>query len=95
MVFFSFSYKPVDPWAHKARVDLRDNSIAIANDIKIYVDDVQTIGSSYAKCRKVSRTIASKAGFLGLQDAARKRRDPSQMPGPWAGSIVVTTATSV
>jgi hypothetical protein len=25
---------------------------------------------------------------LGLQDAARKRRDPSQTPGPWAGSFV-------
>jgi hypothetical protein len=27
--------------------------------------------------------------WLGLQDAARKRRDPSQSPGPWAGSIVI------
>jgi len=29
-----------------------------------------------------------KLNYLGLQDAARKRRDPSQQPGPWAGSVV-------
>jgi hypothetical protein len=91
----SSMYKPADPWVYKARVNLIDNTVAITNDLKIYVDDVRTIGSSYAECRKSSRTVASKAGFLGLQDAARKRRDPSQTPGPWAGSIVVTTASSV
>ncbi len=47
------------------------------------------------ECRGASWTVASKAGFLALQDAAKKRRDPSQTPGPWAGPIVVTTATSV
>lgn len=27
---------------------------------------------------------------LGLQDAARKRHEPSQEPGAWAGAVVTT-----
>jgi hypothetical protein len=34
--------------------------------------------------------VASLANYLGLQDTARRRRDPSRNPGPWAGSIVCT-----
>jgi hypothetical protein len=26
--------------------------------------------------------------WLGLQDAAQKRRDPSGTPGPWAVSVI-------
>ncbi len=39
--------------------------------------------------------VASLAGFLGMQDAPRKRRDPSMSSGPWAGSIVHTMSDSV
>lgn len=34
------------------------------------------------------RRVASIFGFLGVQDACGKRRDPSQTPEPWVGSIV-------
>jgi hypothetical protein len=33
--------------------------------------------------------------FLGLQDAARKRREPSQRPGDWAGATVMTDGKTV
>ncbi len=39
--------------------------------------------------------VVSILNYLGLQDAARKRRDPSQTPGPWAGSIVVSDGSLV
>jgi len=42
-----------------------------------------------------SRRVASIANYLGLQDAARKRRDPSCTPGPWAGSIVAADQPQV
>jgi hypothetical protein len=62
----------------------------MANDLVTYVDDVRTSASDYDECRQVSRRVASIANYLGLQDAARKRRDPSTTPGPWVGSIVHT-----
>ena len=34
-------------------------------------------------------------GFLGLQDACRKRTGPSQEPGEWAGTSVDSTNDSV
>ena len=32
---------------------------------------------------------------LGIQDAARKRRDSSRTPGAWAGSVVLTRKDGV
>jgi hypothetical protein len=88
-------YKPHDPWVYKTRFNKVDGSASLANDLKIYVDDVRTIGGSYNECRQASRTVASIASYLGLQDAPRKRRDPTMTPGPWAGSIVHTTSEAV
>jgi hypothetical protein len=48
-------------------------------------------GGSAERCRLASRQVASLLNHLGLQDAARKRREPSQTPGAWAGSIVNTS----
>lgn len=87
----SETYKPCNPWVYKTRFDRTSDSIGMANNFKIYVDDVRTIGSSYSECRLASRKVASIFGYLGIQDATRKRRDPSQTPGPWADSIVTMT----
>ena len=38
-----------------------------------------------------SSPVAKTLAFLGLQDAAQKRRKPSQTPGAWAGATVTTT----
>ena len=48
-------------------------------------------GGSAERCRLASRQVASLLNHLGLQDAARKRREPSQTPGAWSGSIVYTS----
>ena len=39
--------------------------------------------------------MANGLAFLGLQDAARKRRMPSQTPGAWAGATVSLDGTVV
>ena len=54
----------------------------------IYVDDIWSGENGWIEARQVSRTIAMTLNYLGLQDAARKRRDPSQQLGPWEGSVV-------
>jgi len=87
-------YTPSKPWVYKER-QKDTNSAVIANDLVTYVDDVRTSGCSYEECRQVSRRVASVANYLGLQDAARKRRDPNTSPGPWAGSIVHTDREKV
>jgi len=82
----SLSYSPASSWVYKIRSDG-----FLASDFLIYVDDVRTMGSSAEDCRLVSRRVASMINYLGLQDAARKRREPSLTPGAWAGSIVNTS----
>jgi hypothetical protein len=87
----SSNYVPSKPWMSKLKLPER----TIACDMFIYVDDVRTTGDSYLECQKVSRVVASLLNFLGLQDAVRKRRDPSQTLGPWAGFIVLSDGPTV
>jgi len=76
-------YSPSLSWLYKVRCDG-----SLASDFLIYVDDVRTRGCSAEDCRLVSCQVASMINFLGLQDAACKRREPSLTRGAWAGSIV-------
>jgi hypothetical protein len=39
---------------------------------------------------RAARKAASTLNYLGIQDAPRKRRDSSQSPGAWAGSVIRT-----
>jgi hypothetical protein len=80
------NYKPWLPWVCK--IPLSDGKVAC--DFVIYVDDVRSCGNSWAEGRLASRSIASRMNWLGLQDVVRKRRDPCQDPGPWAGSVIHT-----
>jgi hypothetical protein len=82
----SSSYDPSLPWVCKIR--LSDGKITC--DLISYVDDVRTMGGSFQECRAASRWAASILNFLGLQDAPRKRQDPSLTPGAWSGSIVLS-----
>jgi len=81
----SDSYAPSQSWVTKRRASGR-----LAGDFLIYVDDVRTTGNEQSETRGISRRVASHLNWLGLQDAPRKRRDASQTPGAWAGSIVST-----
>ena len=60
----------------------------IAGDAITFVDDVRFTGSSKERCWLVYRQFASRMQYLGLQNAPRKFRPPSQdQAGAWMGTI--------
>ena len=84
-------YNPSRSWVFKLR--LHDDQLAC--DLIIYVDDVRTMGNTFVDCKAASRRAASVLNSLGIQDAPRKRRDPSQTPGAWSGSICLCDSITV
>jgi hypothetical protein len=84
-------YQPGDPWISKRR----DEDGLIAADIHSYVDDNRETAPTAEMAWLASSRVAKMCSWLGLQDAARKRRPPSQEPGAWAGSVVHATETEV
>ena len=69
---------------------------AIAGDIITFVDDVRIIGHSKENCHGVHRQFTSRMQFLGMQDAPRKFRPPSQgAAGAWTGTIFRVTSESI
>lgn len=78
-------YDPSLPWVVRRRKDGD-----ISGYFGTYVDDIRPVGNSEDHCYDVARRIASYMNYLGMQDAARKRRTVSQRPGAWAGSIIVS-----
>jgi hypothetical protein len=87
----SANYDPARPWVFKCH----RSTGKLANDFFVYVDDVRATGGNERDCWACSRTIASWYSYLGLQNAPRKRRGPSQEAGPWAGSTVHTSNETV
>jgi hypothetical protein len=79
----SDGYDPSLPWIYKVTRDGRE-----AVGIHIYIDDIRTTAPDKESAWQASSRVAKTFFFLGLQDAARKRREPSQSPGAWAGSVV-------
>eukprot|EP00978_Attheya_sp_CCMP212_P031352 scaffold118127_cov59-Attheya_sp.AAC.1 len=72
-------HDPSKPNVYKVRTDG-----SIAADIVSYVDDNRVSAGSRESAWLASSKVAKTASWLGLQDAARKRRPPSQRPGAWA-----------
>jgi hypothetical protein len=87
----SKNYDPKYPSVLKIR--LTDGKIAA--DLFVYVDDARITGPTEEECWAATRQAASRMNELGIQEAARKRRWPSQKPGAWAGSIVEATKEGV
>ena len=79
------TYNPSMPRGYK----WDDNYQGLASNFETYVDDIRSSGRSEVLCARTSRRIASIFNFLGIQDAARKRRFPSQAPGVWCGARTV------
>ena len=50
----------------------------VAGDVVTFVDDVRITGSSREHCHNVHRQFTSRMQYLGIQDAHRKFRPPSQ-----------------
>jgi hypothetical protein len=60
---------------------------AISGGVVTFVDDLRASGHSVENSWQVSCQLGSRFQYLGIQDAPRKRRPPSQTPGAWAGGI--------
>ena len=59
-----------------------------AGDVITFVDDVRIVGSSKEHCHAIHRQFTSRMQYLGIQDAPRKFRPPSQdQAGAWTGTI--------
>jgi hypothetical protein len=79
-------YDPSKSWVCKIR-----NDGVVAADVFTYVDDIRCSAPTQAEAWRASQRTSSTLGFLGLQDAARKRRDPGEETGAWTGSVVWTS----
>ena len=80
----SKSYDPQLRWVAKIRIS--DGKVAA--DLVIYVDDLRFLAPSLDEAWAAAHQTGSLMSFLGVQDASRKRRECSQTPGAWAGSVV-------
>ena len=67
----------------------------IAGDVEGFVDDLRSSGHSIENVWQVSRQLASRVQYQGIQDAPRKRRPPSQNPGAWAGAMLSASPDKV
>ena len=79
-------YDPTLPWVSKVREDE-----TLAADLFIYIDDLRPTGPTEDETWRASQRTSSVLAWLGLQDAARKRRPPEQEGGAWSGSITHTS----
>jgi hypothetical protein len=79
------NYVATLPWIQKKR---RDGHLT--TELVQYIDDLRTTAKDKALAWVASSRIAKICCWLGLQDAARKRREPSRSPGAWTGATVST-----
>ena len=78
------SYDPSKPKLLK----MNSKTNSIAGGVVTFVDDVRMTGSSREHCHFVHRQFTSRIQYLGIQDAPRKFRPPSQtQAGAWTGTI--------
>lgn len=84
------NYNPNRPWLMKKRLDGE-----LATELHQFIDDLRTTGKDAETVWLASSTIGKELAHKGLQDAARKRRPPSQTPGAWAGASVRSTTDGV
>ena len=69
---------------------------AMAGDVVTFVDDVRITGSSKERCHLVHQQFTSRMQYLGIQDAPRKFRPPSQdQAGAWTGTIFRITKNDI
>jgi hypothetical protein len=65
----SIDYDPTKSWVRKLRADDQ-----LAAGLQTYIDYTRNHAPSEVECWKVSQRVSSTLGFLGIQDASRKRR---------------------
>ena len=85
-------FDPMLPKVMKWRSELG----VVAGDVITSVDDVRITGYSKENCHEVHRQFASRVQYLGMQDAPRKFRPPSQeQAGAWTGTIFKISPSSI
>jgi hypothetical protein len=67
----------------------------LAGDILTFVDDLRAAGYDQENAWRVARQITSRLQYLGIQDAARKRRPSSKSGGAWAGTIFLIALEAI
>lgn len=84
----SSDYDPGLPKVMKWNDSALEGTGAVSGDVITFVDDVRIVGHSKSNCHAVHRQFTSRMQFMGLQDAPRKFRPPSQNgAGAWTGTI--------
>ena len=83
------AYDPKLPKVMKWRDDPKHISGGhLAGDVVTFVDDVRVTGYSKSNCWDVYHQFASRVQYLGMQNAPRKFRAPSQSDASaWTGTI--------
>ena len=71
------------PWVYKVGVNDK-----VASDLYFFVYDRRPTAGSAKSCRRATQRVCQLLCFLELQDACKKRSDPSQQPGKWVGTSV-------
>ena len=86
------AYQPGKPWFSILAYDS-----SLVSLLAIYMDNERIHTSSYEKAWACAHQVATREAYLGMQDAGRKRRPPSQNAGAgaWAGAIVRTNGEEV
>lgn len=67
----------------------------IASELITFVDNGRVIGRSLEYTWRILRQVCSCLQYKGIQVALRKVHEPKLDPGPWAGALFESTATSV
>jgi hypothetical protein len=83
-------YSPLRPWVYRVT-----KSGHMAGATPAYVDDLRPVGHSETHCFQVAHQTGSRLGYLGIQNATRKTRPPSQTPGAWAGILAETDGETI
>jgi hypothetical protein len=63
--------------------------------VTLWFYDLRGSGPTVELTWSLSRTVAARIQYLGVQEASRKRRPPTRTPGAWAGGVFRTSATNV
>ena len=69
---------------------LNGNTQRVASDFVTSVDDMRVIEGNYIECTSSMYRIATMLNYFDEQNAARKIREPSQIPGMCTGAVMET-----
>jgi hypothetical protein len=59
----------------------------LAGDLVAFVDNLRALGATKEHAWQVAMQISNLLQYLGIQNAARKMRPPTLLPGAWAGAV--------